>query len=179
MSMKEIKKKIYESAKFKALSAALAGLTPGKSLSVRGLSGSLPAFVAAHAAEASRRQILLVVPDDDRAEKLRDDCALLLGEESVRFFGTRTHHTAQAMDLTSSVAQIETLKSLISPSRLLVVASAQSAMQKVPGPAAFQEAILEIKTGEASDFEKLIARLQELGFERKDFVESYGDFAVR
>src|SRR6267143_227010 len=177
--MKEIKKKIYESDKFKQLSAALRGLTPGKSLSVRGLSGSLPAFVAAHAAETTRRQILLVASDDDRSEKLRDDCALLLGEENVRFFGTRAHHAAQALDLTSSVAQIETLKSLISPSRLLVVASAQSAMQKVPGPADFERAIVEIKVGEANDFEKLLARLQELGFERKDFVESYGDFAVR
>ncbi|OLD58167.1 MAG: transcription-repair coupling factor, partial [Ignavibacteria bacterium 13_1_40CM_2_61_4] len=177
--MKEIKKKIYESDKIRELSAALGGLAPGRSLPVRGLSGSLPAFALAHAAETTRRQILLVASDDDRAEKLRDDCALLLGEENVRFFGTRAHHAAQALDLTSSVAQIETLKSLISPSRLLVVASAQSAMQRVPGPADFERAIVEIKVGEANDFEKLIVRLQELGFERKDFVESYGDFAVR
>ena len=160
--MNEIKKRLYESDKFKELSAALGGLTPGRSLSVRGLSGSLPAFVAAHAAERTRRQVLLVASDDDRAEKLRDDCALLLGEQNVRFFGTRAHHAAQALDLTSSVAQIETLKSLISPSHLLVVASAQSAMQRVPGPGDFERAILEIKLGEANDFQKLIARLQDL-----------------
>ena len=57
----QIKKAIYSSAPFKALNAELGQ----PEIHVRGISGSLMAFVAGHILEQRELQLLLVVPDED------------------------------------------------------------------------------------------------------------------
>jgi len=177
--MKAIKKQIFQSGKFTEFLDALKRLAPGSPLMVRGISGSFLAVVSAFVAEKMQRQVVVVARDEDRAEMLRDDCSEFLGEGSVRLFAGRSHHSTQALDLTSSVAQIETLQSLITPSRLLIAASPLSVVQKVPAPSDFRRTILELRVNEEYSFQLLIDRLMQLGFEKKDFVEGYGDFAVR
>jgi transcription-repair coupling factor (superfamily II helicase) len=177
--MQEIKKLLFQSAKFTELSSALKGISPASPLNLRGVSGSLLAFVAAFTFEKMKGQLVVVARDEERAEMLRDDCGLLAGEANVRFFGKRPHHTGQSLDLTSSVAQIETLQSLAASSRLIIVASPSSVVQKVPASTDFKRTILELKKNDQYSFQSLIDRLSDLGFEKKDFVEGYGDFAVR
>ena len=175
--MKDIKEKIYKSEEFKTLAKHAHTLEAGQSLEINGVAGSMLALVAA--CVYKQRQLLLIASDEDRAEKLRDDCALLIGEQNVRFFGARPTHHAQALDMTSSIAQIETLKALTLGDQLLVVASPQSIAEKVPPPEQFAQTIIELKANQEYKFQELITRLEELGFVRKDFVETYGDVAVR
>jgi transcription-repair coupling factor (superfamily II helicase) len=177
--MQEIKKEIFQSAKFSEFSGALKRLTSGSPLTLRGISGSLLAFVASFAFEKTRGQLVVVTSDEDKAQMLRDDCGLVVGEANVRLFGKRPHHSGQSLDLTSSVAQIEALQALATSSRLLIVASPSSVVQKVPAQTDFKRTILELSKDDQYGFQSLINRLMELGFEKKAFVEGYGDFAVR
>ena len=55
-------------------------LRPGAPARLSGINGSLLAFAAAHLFEERKTQMMLVVPEIDRAEQLRDDCAALLGD---------------------------------------------------------------------------------------------------
>lgn len=141
--------------------------------------GSMVAFVAAQAFEHSPHHLLLLASDEERAEKLRDDCAAILGDQHVRYFGARPTHRSQSLDLSSSVAQIETLKALTETGRFLVIASPRSVAETVPPPAEFASTMIELSTGLESNFGELTSRLLALGFDKKDFVEGYGDFAVR
>jgi transcription-repair coupling factor (superfamily II helicase) len=175
--LNDIKEKIFHSEEFKELAQRAKALEVGQSLALGGVAGSMLAFVAARVYE--QRPLLLVASDEDRAEKLRDDCSLLVGEQNVRFFGARPTHQAQALDMTSSIAQIETLKALTTGTRLVVVASPESIAEKVPLPKQFTKNIVELKAGNEYKFQELIARLEGMGFEQKEFVESYGDIAVR
>ena len=61
--MLEIKKQIFKSGKFGELSNALKELSAGSQLTVRGISGSLLAFVAAFTAEKTQRQVVVVARD--------------------------------------------------------------------------------------------------------------------
>ncbi|HMD14652.1 MAG TPA: hypothetical protein VKI62_08510, partial [Bacteroidota bacterium] len=117
--------------------------------------------------------------DEDRAEKLRDDCALILGEASICFFGASPAHAAQTLDMSSSIAQIETLKSLATGKSLLIVASPHSIVEKIPQPEEFRTIVTDIAIKREYHFQELIDKLTSNGFERKNFVESYGDIAVR
>jgi hypothetical protein len=47
--------------------------------------------------------------DEDRAEKLNDDCKILTGDGRVHLFGARPMHYTQALDMSATIAQIETL----------------------------------------------------------------------
>lgn len=154
-------------------------LENGRPLVLQGVAGSLLAFVAANVFEQSGSQVVVVAPDEGSAEKLRDDCTLLLGEGNVRFFGTRPRHQAQMLDMSAPIARTETLKTLAAGTSVVVIASPESVAETVPAREEFSRIIIELKTGEGRPFEDFIRRLAEVGFEKKDFVEGYGDVAVR
>jgi transcription-repair coupling factor (superfamily II helicase) len=177
--IESIKKRIFESEPFQRLGRELEALSADQPLVVRGISGSLMAFVAEFVYEKKPRQVFLVVADNDRAERLRDDCALLAREEQVRLYAHASGHKAEALDLTAPIAQVETLRSLSKSDAVIVVASAEALAGRVPPPAEFRRRVLQLDVGKEHPFEALLGTLAELGFERKDFVEEYGDFSVR
>jgi transcription-repair coupling factor (superfamily II helicase) len=173
--IEEIKKRIYSAPQFAELRTQLAR----PSMGLTNIRGSLIAFVASFAFEESQKQLLLVVAEDDEAEKFRDDCALLLGEDRVRLFGHSVEHHAKLLDMSSPVAQMETLKSLVDEQFVLVISSASALAAKLPPPKDLHTRQFELTSGSTVPFQELIERLTTLGFERKEFVEEYGDFAVR
>jgi transcription-repair coupling factor (superfamily II helicase) len=178
--MKNITKAIFHSEKFAELRTHVGDLKESHALQLHGITGSLFAFVVAAVFEKRKHPVLVIAQDEEQAEKLRDDCALLIGEGSVRYFGARPAHQGQSLDVSSSIAQIETLKALAQLREpLVVIAPPQAMAEKVPHPKQFRDSIVELHSHSTTNFQQLIDRLQELGFERKDFVESYGDIAVR
>ena len=174
-----IRKRIETTLPFRELGERIASLPAGGRVDVRGISGSLLAFAAAALYESRRSQVLLLVPDTDRAEQLRDDCSLLLGENAVRLYSHGSGHKGALLDMTAPIAQIEALKALTGHELVVVVASAEAVAHRIPPPTDFRTRTLEVSSGKEHSFEGLIEHLTSLGFERKDFVEEYGDFAVR
>src|SRR5689334_740638 len=155
----EIRRIIFESEPFARLRGLAGSLARGGGADFSGAAGSLLACAAAMI--AGERPVLLITPEEDRAEQLRDDCALLLGEGGVRFFGARPAHHAQALDLSAPIARIETLKALSGGGNLLIVAPAVAVSQKLPPPAMFRGAVVELRVKEEHPFEKLLSRLED------------------
>ncbi|MGA3245213.1 MAG: transcription-repair coupling factor [Bacteroidota bacterium] len=177
--IEEIRKRIEDSEPFRLLLQKSKPLAAGESIAIRGVNGSLMSFVAASLFEARQTQIVLVTADKDRAEQLRDDCTLLLGEHSVRLYAHGPSHKAAVLDMTAPIAQVETLKALSVGETIVVITSAEAITGLVPSPQDFKQRSLEITAGKEHAFEDLISQLTALGFERKDFVEEYGDYSVR
>jgi transcription-repair coupling factor (superfamily II helicase) len=175
----EIKKKIESSEPFQALASSTQTLKPGQSHSLQGISGSLMAFVVTHIFEIRKKQVLVVVPDKDRAEQLRDDCTLLVKDAAVHLYASSPSHAAKLLDMSASIAQVETLRSLARSERVLVIASAEALTTPLPPVKQFVSCTIELEVNKEYPFEQLIVRLADLGFEKKDFIEEYGDFAVR
>ncbi len=173
--IEQLKKIIYSSAPFEELRTRLGQ----KEIHIRGVSGSLLAFVAAFVFDQKYSQVLLVTRDEDAAERLRDDCSLLLGGQVVDLYSPGIGHHAKSLDMTGSIAQIETLQHLSHLERLLAVASASSLMNLIPPPKSFLDRSFTLEVSKEYPFGNLLDKLSVLGFERKDFVEEYGDFAVR
>jgi transcription-repair coupling factor (superfamily II helicase) len=173
--IEQIKKTIYSSAPFEALKGTLGQ----EEVHLRGISGSLMAFVASFILEQKKSQLLLVVSDEDSAEKLRDDCALLLGDQMVCLFSSNVDQHAKVLDMTAPIAQIETLQRLSRGDRTLVVFPATALANAIPPLQSFTDRSFSLEVSKEYPFGQLLDRLAQLGFERKDFVEEYGDFAVR
>jgi len=146
---------------------------------VTGIGGSLVSLVAAFAFEQRRQPVVVLVPDDDKAEEISDDCSILVGEQFVRTFGHGATHQAKLLDLSSPAARVETLKSLNAGEVVILVASAEAVATKVPSPAQFNESLLKLESRKEFSFNGLLQQLTTLRFEKKDFVEECGDYAVR
>ncbi|MBF8247440.1 MAG: transcription-repair coupling factor, partial [Bacteroidetes bacterium] len=169
---------IYATEPFEELRRRLArsGLVH---IPVTGVGGSMVSVVAAFAFEQRRQPVVVLVPDDDKAEEISDDCSLLVGEEFVRTFGHGATHQAKLLDLSSPAARVEALKSLNAGEAVILVASSEALATKVPSPAQFNESLLKLESGKEFSFEGLLQQLTTLRFEKKDFVEECGDYAVR
>ena len=76
------------------------------------------------------------------------------------------------------IAQMETLRSLSRTEHVLVIASAEALIIKLPSTRQFTERALELEVNKEYPFEEIIQKLIKVGFVKKDFVEEYGDFAV-
>ncbi len=174
-----IKKRIEASKPFRELAKRISAIEAGGSTTIRGVNGSLMAFVASALHEERQTQVVLLTADQDRGEQLRDDCVLLLGEHAVRLYAHGPSHKAAVLDMTSPIAQVEALKALAAKETIIVVTSAQALAGLIPPPAEFKTRNVEITAGTEHPFESLISQLAGLGFERKEFVEEYGDYSVR
>ena len=174
-----IRTRITQSEPFRVLERELEALRPETPIPMQGISGSLMAFVAVHVFEKRQRQLLLVVPESDLAERLRDDCALLLGDSMVHLYASAPHHAARLLDMTAPIAQVEALRALSGGKCVVVVASAEALASLVMPPEQFKRRSLELAVNSEVAYEPLLQTLADLGFEKKEFVEEYGDFAVR
>ena len=176
--MEQLKSIIYATDPFQELRRRLAH-SGSPQIPVTGIGGSLVSMVAAFAFEQRRQPVVVLVPDDDKAEEISDDCSLLVGEEFVRTFGHGATHQAKLLDLSSPAARVEALKSLNAGEAVILVASSEALATKVPSPAQFNESLLKLESGKEFSFEGLLQQLTTLRFEKKDFVEECGDYAVR
>ena len=146
---------------------------------LRGISGSLWAFVASYLFEEYQGQILLLVPEKDTAEKMRDDCVQLLSNANVRLYVKESIHAGQALDMTSTISQVETLRALAAKLPGIYITHASALAFSAPPKEEFIRSIIELSANSDTSFEGLLSTLALRGFERKLLVETYGDFAVR
>ncbi|MEX2115414.1 MAG: transcription-repair coupling factor [Bacteroidota bacterium] len=153
-------------------------LSAAKPLIVTGLTGSLMAVAADHCTRELGGQILILTSEKDRAERLRDDCSSAGVTPTAQFVHAQ-HHTSTLLDMTGPVMNTETLRALLRDEPLLIAASIEAVASRVPKPEVLQKQIVTVEVGKDVPFQNLIETLTGLGFERKDFVEGYGDIAVR
>lgn len=164
---------------FRRVLRAAAGLRPGECRVLTGVSGSLLALlIAVLAKEGQERQILVIAGDRDEAEKLRDDC-LAVGAGDVGLHLHARHHAGTALDMTAPVMSIEALRMLAGDRPAIITTSLEAAVGLLPDRSAFLRQCLSLQAGGQFPFQDLIGALTERGFQRKDFVEEVGDFAVR
>jgi transcription-repair coupling factor (superfamily II helicase) len=177
--MDPIREEIYKTEEFGRFQSAIAGLAAGRPLVLTGAAGSLKAFLADALRERLGTQILLIAPGEEEAEMLRDDCAALAGDDRVRLLGVRPLHHTQSLDVSGQISQFEAAGALSAGGDLIVAASVRSVAEPLPAPSHFTDSVIKLRKGASHPFEPFIARLGELGFDRKDFVSGYGEFAVR
>ncbi len=172
-----LKQKIFAAGPFRQLTAEEPA--PGIPILLSGVAGSLRAFVAALLYGEFQRQLLVVCAEKDDAEKMRDDCALLLGDADVRLYLVDSTHEAQVLNMSGPISQVETLKALSANAPGVYITHASALAHGVPEKKTFRDAVVEILIHTDTEFVTFLEKLSELGFERKQLVETYGDFAVR
>jgi len=136
----------------------------------------LRAFFLAGIAGQSDGPILAIVPGERDAEDLADDVDLFVSGslfmppwETLPF----EHVSPNVGTMAARAAARDALRTGAS---VVVVASVRAAVQRV-SPSPTDPVVLRV--GESVDFDGLVSRLADAGYERTDRVESRGEFAVR
>lgn len=165
------------------LAEALAA--PQARLHADGLSGSLPAvMVAALAGRLATSNQVVIAPSKEDAYYMAGDLEAL-ADESFQVFLFPTsyrkayNYDAEQTDNSNVLMRGETVKALAAGERCVVVTYPEALSEKVVAPAVLGDNTLRLARGQQMEMDDLIDRLQELGFEREDFVVEGGQFAVR
>ena len=135
-------------------------------LARRILAGSPPAGV-----EAPKGPLVLVLPDADAVEDAADAIKAL-----APLFGGRAEPAAVfADDARERLASLELLRG----GARLALATPEGLAAPAPGQADFSARTVRFRAGDRSPRDSAIEALAAAGYQRVDFVESPGEFAVR
>jgi len=142
-------------------------LFPGNPCTISGLAGSLKALVMAGLHAGRQMPFLVIARDPDSAEQLRDDLALMLGPEQILHFGGH------------GPDNIHALRTLVGKNPVVTVTHVAALLLPLPPPEGVAKQSITLNAGGEGSLLSLRETLDHFGFERKEFVEASGDYALR
>ena len=150
---------------------------------LKGLVGSLPAFLIEHLARRAGRPLLCIQPDAEAAAYLHSDLEQVSGENDKTLLFPPTGHTPydeeQVDDPAPLVYRADVLQQLADASADLVVTSIEALSELVPPPEALQQETTAVALGDEVAPDALASQLVDQRFERVEFVEDPGEVALR
>ena len=154
--------------------------SPSETLLLKGLSGSSAAL--AGASDQSEFKHLFVLYDKEEAAYFYHDLVQILGEDQVFFLPStykRSPEFGQA-DSNNVILRTEALEQLQKEgNHCLVVTHTESLLEKVPSRQEMTGQSMTINRGDQLDLSFVSEFLQEIGFERADFVYEPGQYSLR
>lgn len=153
----------------------------GVTQQIKGLAGSSQALFVARTFAQTKGQHVIFIEDKEEAAYFYNDLVSLLSEKQVFFFPSSYKRSirygqTEAADI---ILRTEALKALNSKRQALVISYPEAIIEPVIKPTDLEEKTLELHKGEQVDKAFIQQLLDELKFERVDFVYEPGQYAVR
>ena len=179
MSIERLYNRIKHAPPFQDLAQRLS--EGANEISMRGASGSLSAFVLAWIQEQTPGTVLVVCPDEDRAEALRNDLERLIGADAVGYFPgwDVAHFDGRSPHRDVVGLRLEALDQLRGMRGGIVVAPIAALMGHTLPPDLFDMCVQTVQVGSTHSPVELADHLVEIGYERVSAVEGVGQFSMR
>ncbi len=172
-----IRDNVCQTSQYHSLRFQLERVIAGGTVDVSSLPGSLRHVVLGILAEDLKRQLLLVVDNEDDARKAADDLALAAGHHAVHVFDvTRTRAVEGA---SPNVEDVETLHALLDGDPKIIVTYPKALMQGLPAPGLLKDKVLTVQRGSEYDFAALLGKLVQFGFLKQQYVQAVGEYSQR
>ncbi|MTB63405.1 transcription-repair coupling factor [Streptococcus sp. zg-86] len=159
-----------------------AGLYQSKRQLIMGLSGTMKALVMASVFDVMDEKCLIVTPTQNEAEKLTQELINILGSDFVYNFFTDDNPVAEFVFASNdrTKARLDSLNFLLDRKKSgIIVASMAACRILLPNPLSYQQARIQLAIGEECEVDKLVKKLQEIGYKKVSRVLSQGEFSQR
>ncbi len=160
---------------------AAAAFAAGRQSTVYGVTGTQKAAVVAACYRAQPRPTVVVTAGREAVGELTADLAALLPDVPVLELPPLdiVTFTAAARSIELAAVRMDVLGRLARGERVIVLAGAEAAVQRVVPKEDFLAGRLTLAVGETLGRDDLLASLVRFGYERTDQVDSRGQFSVR
>lgn len=165
--LNNIKSKIYDSADLIAFKENV----ESRNLFLRGISGSFISFLIDYCYSNCKKKIVVITNDKEKISLIKDDLDFICNCVNISVY--QTDKSADNEEFTKS------LSFLSEENDFIVLVNAESLNKKIISKEKFVESLIELNKNDEYLFEELIGKLNQYGYERKDFVEEIGDYSVR
>ncbi len=174
---------LVELKKSKSLQLFENEIRASNTLVIEELIPSAKAFISAYASAISQKSILILTGAGPEEFKLFNDLPFFTKQLLIELPAWETlpsENIAPSPDIVGArYRALKAIQEKKSSGPIIVLSTLQGCLQKVVSQKTFEKSSLTLKKGQTCNFEKLIATLQELGFERKSIAADKGEFAVR
>ncbi|MCL5020069.1 MAG: transcription-repair coupling factor [Bacteroidetes bacterium] len=174
-----------ESAKIPQLSGDLVSLQTSrtttdsilsaKSITLHSISAPFLAFVLTQLLESDGAPLLVVIDDPEVSERIQSDFAVFSGMHPVEL--TSEDQTDDGSGVFGP--NLAGLFDFYSGIKNLYVSDYATIFRKMPPRETLQATAVIIQAHSELDHDSLVAKLSKYGYQRKDYVEEVGDFAIR
>ena len=153
----------------------------GDNLSLKSLPGSLKSLFLSTLSQHLKRQLLIVLPNQEGAESVVEELASLIGEENVAFFpgGEEDPESPLILNPRRAGLQMRTIRGLLSQDVKIIVAVPDGAIKRLPSPKMLKNNGVNLSEGGKYDLYGLVERLIGFGYTRESMVEKPGEVSLR
>jgi len=150
-------------------------------LSLGALPPSLQALLIAEEFQRCGRTVLWLVRDTDAMYRAAEDLACFIDPSAVCCFHPLDVRPYQGDSPSREIvsARIAALRSLLERRAIIVVAPCEAVLPFTVPPAALDDAIIKIESGQELNREELAARLVRMGYTREPLIDDVGQFSIR
>ncbi len=160
---------------------ALSGISKEQPLSIKGLRGSSLSFFVLLLHNYLKKQLLIILPNAQRAEILFTDLQFLLGKNEVNYYpetqSGNAHYSQIQFEITGQ--RLRALEMLLDDSGSVFVTTLQAVSEKIPAPDYFRRSQIRLQVKREFGFESFVQNLFDFGYERVDTIGGVGEFSVR
>lgn len=156
-------------------------LAVSRNVDVKGAEGSLKSFIVDLLFDLIDTTLLVVTPDDNYAEKIKEDLVAIREKDSVLYFPAREiflHKKVASNDFTQAY-RMDALERLVENNNKIVVTSAKSIARLISSIDVLKKERLVVTKGLTYDFKGIIKELVKMGYVRQLFVDRMGELSVR
>ena len=126
---------------------------------------------------------LIILPDKDSAEYCTSDLYSLIDGDKVFFLpsagkGIEKSNYKSSLEV-QRTSSIEKIISFGNKDKLVIVSYPEALEEEIPDSKKIKNSLFMIKSGDEFNYNDLVEKLFQNGFEKVDFVSSPGQFAVR
>ena len=178
MSLFSLLSHLEQSSHYRALTQAIEEGT--KELSLSGLWGSSKAYLVASVQERFSFPSLIITPNVEVAEKLRQDLESFSQSEVYLFPAWEVLPGEDRAPHAEVMAErLRVLEELVQGHQPLIVAPIQALLNKIVPPWILSSSLMKLRQGQSVDMENLLKKLVDYGYQPEAMVEEKGDFSRR
>ncbi len=152
-----------------------------QTVTIKGLVGGLVSMFLTLLFRQTRKTVLYISADKERAEEIKEEVESFLGGAAVFFFpdSILSRSGFDRLNQEEIRARLSALEALVSGANGLFVVQAPALLNELPAPGDFLSARICIACGDTVNFDEFVTDLAGLDFVREDRVEHAGEICIR
>jgi len=159
----------------------IAKTNKGSDLRITNVNDNISLVLLATFFKQSGDNLLIVVPNIFRAQKIYDKLIDILDEDQISFFPQDEFITTEmlAMSEDFKLERINTIQKIINKRKSIIITNTTGFIKPLIPRSSWETALISLETGKIIDINTFTKKLVSIGYKKVSSVENHGEFNVR
>ena len=149
-------------------------------IKIEGLYGSSLSFLLIDIFLSTERQVFYISNSKENASYTYTDITEFIGNENCNLLPSNyRNYKNKIKDESNILNRTKTIRDIAEKKTKIIISYPEAIFEKIPNEKAIKDKSIDIKVGQKLELNNVNEKLFELNFEKDDYVQQPGDFAIR